>query len=85
MQGVSGLPKRTVDFTAPFQTIDNASRITGMSRDFIRKGVRNGRIPFIRSGGANGNSAYMVNVPLFLQQLEAESRAAMLGVSADAG
>lgn len=62
--------RRQTDLTAPFQTIDNTSRITGMSRDFIRKGVRGGKIPYIRSGGGDGNSAYMVNVPLFLRQLE---------------
>lgn len=56
----------------PFQTIDATARLTGLSRDYIRRGVRSGRIPFIRAT-ASGNSAYMVNVPLFLSQLEREA------------
>lgn len=63
--------KRQTDSGAPFQTIDATSRITGLSRDYIRRGVKEGRVPYIRGG--SGNSAYMVNVPLFLRQLEAES------------
>lgn len=65
------MPKRTVDLSAPYQTIENASRLTGLSRDYIRRGVRAGTIPFVRAGG--GNSPYLVNVPLFMHQLEAES------------
>ena len=63
--------KRQSESGAPFQTIDATARITGLSRDFIRRGVKEGRVPYIRGG--SGNSAYMVNVPLFLRQLEAES------------
>ena len=63
--------KRQTDSGAPFQTIDATARITGLSRDYIRRGVKEGRVPYIR--GRSGNSAYMVNVPLFLRQLEAES------------
>ena len=62
--------RRQTDLTAPYQTIERTSRLTGLSRDYIRRGVRAGTIPYIRSGGGNGNSAYMVNVPLFLRQLE---------------
>lgn len=70
------MPKRAVfDPSAPYQTIDNTSRMTGLSRDYIRRGVRAGRIPFIRGG--SGNSAYMVNVPMFLKQLEAEAAASV--------
>ncbi|MBE7008414.1 MAG: hypothetical protein E7422_04615 [Ruminococcaceae bacterium] len=69
--------RRTADTNAPYQTIDNTARITGLSRDFIRRGVKAGRIPFIRGG--SGNSAYMVNVPLFLRQLEAEATANATG------
>ena len=72
------MPKRAAfDAAAPYQTIDNASRLTGLSRDFIRRGVKAGRIPFIRGG--SGNSAYMVNVPLFLRQLETEATANATG------
>lgn len=69
------MPKRTVDLSAPYQTIENASRLTGLSRDYIRRGVRAGTIPFVRAGG--GNSPYLVNVPLYLEMLDAESRANM--------
>lgn len=67
--------KRTTDTNAPYQTIDNTARITGLSRDFIRRGVKAERIPFIRGG--SGNSAYMINVPLFLRQLEEEAAASL--------
>lgn len=63
--------KRQTDSSAMFQTIDATARITGLSRDFIRRGVKEGRVPYIRGGGKN--SAYLVNVPLFVRQLEAES------------
>ncbi len=65
--------KRQTESTAPFQTIDATARITGMSRDYIRRGVKDGRVPYVRGG--SGNSAYMINVPLFLQLLEAEAEA----------
>ena len=61
--------------TAPYQTINNTSRLTGLSRDYIRRGVKAGRIPYIRGG--SGNSAYMINVPLFMRQLEAEAAASL--------
>ena len=68
--------RRQTDLTAPYQTIDNTSRLTGLSRDYIRRGVRAGKIPFIRAAGS-GNAAYMVCLPLFLQQLEAEASASL--------
>lgn len=67
--------RRQSDQAAPFQTIEATSRITGLSRDFIRRGVKEGRVPYIRGG--SGNSAYMVNVPLFLRHLEAEAAASI--------
>ncbi len=74
--------KRQTDSAAPFQTIDATARITGMSRDYIRRGVKEGRVPYVRGG--SGNSAYMVNVnvPLFLRQLEAEAAAKIRGEAA---
>lgn len=65
--------RRQTDLTAPYQTIDNTSRLTGLSRDYIRRRVKEGRIPFIRGG--SGNSAYMICVPRFMQQLDAEAAA----------
>lgn len=72
--------KRQTDSAAPFQTIDATARITGLSRDYIRRGVKEGRVPYVRGG--SGNSAYMVNVPLFLRQLEAEAVASLRGEAA---
>ena len=73
--------KRQTDSGAPFQTIDATARITGLSPGYIRSGVKEGRVPYIRGG--SGNSAYMVNVPLFMKQLEAEASASLRGEAAD--
>ena len=67
--------RRQSDQAAPYQTIDATARITGLSRDFIRRGVKEGRVPYIRGG--SGNSAYMIHVPAFLRQLEAEAAASI--------
>lgn len=66
------MKKRLTDCNVPYQTIDATARLTGLSRDYIRRGVKNGKIPFIRAS-ESGNSAYMINVPLFLSQLEREA------------
>lgn len=73
--------RRQTEAGAPFQTIEAAARITGLSRDYIRRGVKEGRIPYVRGGG--GNSAYMINVPLFLRQLEAEAAASIRKVGTE--
>lgn len=68
------MPRRAkFDTTAPYQTIDNAARLTGLSRDFIRNGVRAGRIAYIRGGA--GNAPYMISMPRLLAQLDAEAAA----------
>jgi len=53
----------------PFQRIKDASRTTGLSTYFLRKGCKDGSIPNIRSGGT-----YYINVPVLLEQLNADSR-----------
>lgn len=53
---------------APFQTIEVTARITGLSRDYIRRGVKAGEIPAIRSGNSS-NAPYLVDTVLFLEQL----------------
>ena len=73
---VKEMTRKTINPDAPYQTINAASRLTGLSRDFIRRGVRAGRIPFIRAAGS-GNAAYMINLPLFLKQLEQQSAASV--------
>ena len=64
------------DGDAPFKTINEASRLTGLSRDYIRKGVRAGTIPAIKIG--EGSGVYMIDVELFLEQLH---RSAERGVN----
>lgn len=72
------MPKlKSTDLSAPFQTIGNTARITGISQFEIRRGVRAGLIPFIRRG--SGNAPYLVNVPAYLRQLEEEAQANLKG------
>ena len=61
---------RLYDANKPFQTIADAARTTGLSQFFIRKACREGTCPHIRAG-----KTFMVNVPLLVQQLNAESTA----------
>lgn len=65
------MPKRTTDLSAPFQTITATARITGLAQGFIRSGCKNGTIPHIMCG-----QEYRVNMPLFLAQLDEQSRKA---------
>lgn len=62
--------RRKTESGAAFQTIDATSRLTGLSRDYIRRGVKAGEIPAIRTGSGS-NAAYMVDVERFLDQLHA--------------
>lgn len=68
---------RRIDLSAPFQTIGNTARITGISQFEIRRGVKAGAIPFVRRG--SGNAPYLVNVPAYLRQLEAEAQSNLKG------
>lgn len=63
-------PKRTFDRNAPYQPINGAAAITGLSRWYIRDGCKRGKIPHLMVGGE-----YRVCMGLFLQQLEAEAAA----------
>lgn len=49
---------------APFQKIPEASRTTGLSQFFLRRGCKDGSIPCIKSG-----TVYMINVPALLRKL----------------
>lgn len=62
--------KRNFDPAAPFQTINAAARLTGISAGAIRAGCKAGTVPHIMRG-----SEYRVNVPRFLETLDAESLA----------
>ena len=67
------MPRKTeFDAAAPFQTIDATARITGLSRDFIRRGVKAGSIPAIKAGSGS-NAPYLVDTVLFLDQLHREA------------
>lgn len=68
------MSKRTLDRTAPFQSIRNAAELTGLSAGSIRAGCRAGTVPHIMQG-----KEYRVNVPLFLQQLDMASAASLRG------
>ena len=48
----------------PFVGIDEASRLTGLSRFYIRKGVRTGEIQHVMSG-----TKYLVNLPALFERL----------------
>ena len=70
------MPKRMIDLSAPYQSIRGASRISGLAQGYIRTGCKNGTIPCLRVG-----QEYRINMPLFLQQLEAESTANLKGTN----
>lgn len=52
-------PKKT-----PFQTIPEASRTTGLSKYYLRKGCQEGTIPHVMSG-----NVFYINVPALLKLL----------------
>lgn len=59
------MPRRTRNDSAPFQTVPNACRLTGLSQKFLRDGCKSGTVPHVRSG-----SVYLVNVPALLRSLD---------------
>ena len=59
---------KSIDRDAPFQSPRATAYLTGLSLQFIRDGCRNGTIPHIRVG-----TDFRVNMPLFLDQLNAKS------------
>lgn len=50
----------------PFQTITNASKLTGLSQCYLRKGCKAGTVPHINTG-----TKYLINVPRLLEDLNA--------------
>lgn len=54
----------------PFQKIAEASRTTGLSQYYLRRGCKNGTVPHVRCG-----SVYMVNIASLLRQLNADGEA----------
>lgn len=51
---------------APFLKIGAASKATGLSQYFLRRGCRDGSVPHVMSG-----TVYLVNVPALLRKLGA--------------
>ena len=56
------------NIAAPFQTIVEAAKITGLSQYYLRGGCKDGTVPHVKSG-----TVYLVNVPALLRKLDAES------------
>lgn len=54
----------------PFLKIPAASKATGLSQFYLRKGCRDGSIPHIMSG-----PVYLINMPALLQKLNADGGA----------
>lgn len=59
---------------APFQSIPEASRSTGLSQSFLRRGCKAGTVPHITSG-----NKYMIDVPTLLLQLRTQTTTAATG------
>lgn len=68
--------RRAFNPDAPLQSINDAAYITGESRNMIRAGIKAGKIPHCVRGSGN-NAMYLVNVPLYIEMLNAESRASL--------
>ena len=62
------MSKRAFEATAPFQSIRNTARITGLSAFYLRERCKAQTIPVIKVG-----SEYRINVPLLLEQLAHEA------------
>lgn len=58
----------------PFMKIGDACRVTGLSKYFLRRGIRDGTIPHV-TVGTPPNCKYYVNVPALLAQLGVPTQA----------
>ncbi len=52
-----------------FQTFVDASRITGLSQYYLRRGCKTGTIPHIKSG-----NKFLINIPLLIEQMDLASK-----------
>ena len=48
----------------PFQKIRDAVKTTGLSAYFLRNGIKDGSVPFVKSG-----TKYLINIPALLKKL----------------
>lgn len=58
------------DPTLRFQTFADASRTTGLSQYFLRRGCKAGTIPHVKS-----RNKFLVNVPLLIERMDQLSKA----------
>ena len=58
------MKKRLTDDSAPFQRIDDAARLTGLPRGYLRDGAKTGDVPCVWHG-----RSCLVNVPALLRKL----------------
>lgn len=65
---------KVINRDAPYQSPTHAAYISGFSVWYIRQGCKTGTIPHIRVG-----RDYRVNMPLWLEQMEHESRGGING------
>lgn len=54
--------------TTPFLKISEAAKVTGLSQYYLRKGVKDGSVPHVKSG-----TVYYVNIVALQRRLEEES------------
>lgn len=60
---------KIIESRQQFVTVKQAVKSTGLSEHFIREGLRNGRIPHLKVG-----VKYLINLPQFVEWLNAETR-----------
>lgn len=58
------MSKRKYDPNARYQKIPSASKTTGLSQYYLRKGCKDGTIPHIKTG-----PVYMIDVPALYEEL----------------
>ena len=57
--------QKAINPAAPFQPLNAAAFMTGLSRWYLLEGCKAGSVPHIRVG-----SDYRINMPLLLEQLQ---------------
>ena len=58
--------QKAINPAAPFQPLNAAALMTGLSRWYLMEGCKAGTVPYIRVG-----TDYRINMPLLLEQLQA--------------
>ena len=63
----------TLTLNKVLYSLNEAVNITGESKRSLREGCKNGTIPHIRRGEGE-NARFLINLPLYIDQLNKESR-----------